>query len=116
MHGVSFTMYWFRLETEDAAPSRAVRLLRRLGMHRLPQIWNVLRGQMSFIGPQADRPEFAARLNQTIAFHAQRTAVRPGMTGWAQISQITDESRGDALRRLEYDMYYIKNVSCKVPH
>ncbi len=81
------------------------------GLHALPQIWNVLRGEMSFVGPQPDRPAFAAQLNRTIPFHAQRTAVRPGMTGWAQISQIRDGSEGDALRRLEYDMYFIKNVS-----
>ena len=102
LHGVPFTMYWFRLDQG---------LPRRLGLHALPQILNVLRGQMAFIGPQADRPEFAARLNQIIPFHVQRTAVLPGMTGWAQISQIKDDSSGDALRRLEYDMYYIKNLS-----
>ncbi|HEY4363822.1 MAG TPA: sugar transferase [Bryobacteraceae bacterium] len=102
LHGVPFTMYWFSLDRG---------LLRRLGLHALPQVWHVLRGQMSFIGPQADRPEFAALLDQIVPFYAQRTAVRPGMTGWAQISQIPDESTGDALRRLEYDMYYIKNMS-----
>jgi len=102
LHGVPFTMYWFRLDQP---------LLRRVGLHALPQVWNVLRGQMSFVGPDADQPEFAARLSNIIPFHSQRTAVRPGMTGWAQISQARDDSSGDALRRLEYDMYYIKNLS-----
>jgi lipopolysaccharide/colanic/teichoic acid biosynthesis glycosyltransferase len=103
MHGLPFAMYWFRLDRDS--------LLRRLGMHALPQIWNVVRGRMSLVGPEADRPDFAAQLNQVLPFYAQRTAVRPGMTGWAQIRQLKDNSRGDALRRLEYDMYYIKNLS-----
>jgi lipopolysaccharide/colanic/teichoic acid biosynthesis glycosyltransferase len=105
-YGELFTMYSFRL-----SDNRASRVLHRVGLHALPQIWNVLRGEMAFVGPQPDRPAFAAQLNRTIPFHAQRTAVRPGMTGWAQISQIRDGSEGDALRRLEYDMYFIKNVS-----
>jgi len=102
MNGALFTMYSFRVK-QDA--------LRDLGMHGLPRFWNVLRGQMSLVGPQADRPEFAAYLNRTIPFHAQRTAVRPGMTGWDQINQLKDNSSGNAVRRLEYDMYYIKNLS-----
>jgi len=114
LHGAPFTMYWFGLDPEGVIPSRtprAVRFLQRCGLHGLPQIWNVLRGQMSLVGPQADRPEFAALLNRSIPFYEQRTAVRPGMTGWAQINQIKDKSQVDAVRRLEYDMYYIKNLS-----
>jgi lipopolysaccharide/colanic/teichoic acid biosynthesis glycosyltransferase len=114
LHGAPFTMYWFGLDPEGANASttpRTVRFLQRYGLHALPQIWNVLRGQMTFVGPQADRPEFAALLNQSIPIYEQRTVVRPGMTGWAQINQIKDGSRVDAMRRLEYDMYYIKNLS-----
>ena len=114
LRGVPFTMYWFGLDPESArvqSAPHAARFLQRYGLHALPQIWNVLRGQMTLVGPQADRPEFAAVLNRSIPIYAQRTVVRPGMTGWAQINQIKDGSQLDAMRRLEYDMYYIKNLS-----
>jgi len=100
IHGVTFTARRFRTKA-----------LARFGLDRLPQIWNVLRGEMSLVGPEPDRPEFADRLNQVIPFHSQRLLVRPGITGWAQLSQRKDRSAIDALRRLEYDLYYIKNVS-----
>lgn len=106
MNGEPFTAYVFRCPA-----NRAGRFLRRFGLHRLPQIWNVLRGQMAFVGPEADRPEYASRLREAIPFYAQRTVVRPGITGWAQINQAWDGSDGDALKRLEYDLYYIKNLS-----
>lgn len=114
LRGVPFTMYWFRLDQHGIEPLRApriARLLRLVGFHALPQLWNVLRGDMLFTGPQADRLEFAQILNQSVPFYTQRTAVRPGMTGWAQINHLKDDSWDDTLRRLEYDLYYIKNLS-----
>jgi lipopolysaccharide/colanic/teichoic acid biosynthesis glycosyltransferase len=106
LYGEPFVVYLFRFPG-----NRLGRMLRRCGLHHLPQIWNVIMGQMSFVGPEADRPEFASRLNAMIPFYAQRTAVRPGITGWAQINQLIDGSGGDAVKRLEYDLYYVKNVS-----
>ncbi len=92
-------------------PGRLGRFLRRSGFDRLPQLWNVLRGQMSLVGPRADRPEYAARLNQAIPFYAQRTILLPGVTGWAQIHELIGEARANVLAHLEYDLYYLKNLS-----
>jgi lipopolysaccharide/colanic/teichoic acid biosynthesis glycosyltransferase len=66
---------------------------------------------MFLVGPQADRPEFAELLNRAIPFHCWRLLVHPGMIGWAQIHKATDRHRLDAIRRLEYDLYYMKNLS-----
>jgi len=101
MNGVPFKMYRFR----------STAFMRQFGLDALPQFWNVFRGEMSIVGPSPDRPEFAERLNQTIPFHPQRTTVKPGMTGWAQIHYFGDGEGYDAMRRLEYDLYYVKNLS-----
>ena len=104
-NGAPFTMYRFR------CGSFLRDLLRNQGLDALPQLWNVLRGEMSMVGPAPDRPEFAARLNQAIPFHPHRTMVKPGMTGWAQMHDFGGDSALDAMRRLEYDLYYVKNLS-----
>jgi lipopolysaccharide/colanic/teichoic acid biosynthesis glycosyltransferase len=109
-HGVPFTSYRFRCAEYRSSPERFTALghfLRRFGLDALPQVWSVLRGKMSFVGPDADLPEFSAMLNQTIPFHAQRSIIRPGITGWAQLNG----SKEDVIRRLEYDFYYIQNLS-----
>jgi lipopolysaccharide/colanic/teichoic acid biosynthesis glycosyltransferase len=87
------------------------KVLTRFGLDGLPQIWNVFRGQMSFVGPDADPPEFASILDKAIPIYAQRAAIRPGITGWAQIKQRAEGSSGDAIRRSEYDLYYVENLS-----
>jgi lipopolysaccharide/colanic/teichoic acid biosynthesis glycosyltransferase len=87
------------------------RYLARVGLERWPQIWNVLRGEMSLVGPEADRPEFSDWLNQKIPSYSRRLLVCPGLIGWAQIHERTDMAGPDAIRRLEYDLYYIKNLS-----
>jgi lipopolysaccharide/colanic/teichoic acid biosynthesis glycosyltransferase len=113
MNGEPFTMYRFHWMPASGPATGIGKFLCDLGLDRYPQFWNVLRGEMSIVGPSPDRPEFAARLNEAIPFHVQRTAVKPGMTGWAQI-QIHDPGTGlvrDAMRRLEYDLYYVKNLS-----
>jgi lipopolysaccharide/colanic/teichoic acid biosynthesis glycosyltransferase len=115
--GVPFTMYCFRSKQLDgtAKLTGVDKFIVASGLDRLPQIWNVLRGEMSLVGPQADRPEFAASLNQAIPFHDQRVLVRPGVFGWAEVHQMVDgSSRHDAVRRLEYDLYYMKNLSLLV--
>jgi lipopolysaccharide/colanic/teichoic acid biosynthesis glycosyltransferase len=112
--GSHFTMYRFRCRADAARMERAPaigRFLRRFGLDALPQMWNVLRGDMSLVGPEPVRPEFAARLDAIIPFFRQPTAVKPGITGWAQINAFRDQPFPDEIRRLEYDLYYIKNFS-----
>jgi lipopolysaccharide/colanic/teichoic acid biosynthesis glycosyltransferase len=105
LSGALLTVYRFRVG------GAAGRYFARVGLDRWPQIWNVLRGEMSLVGPEADRPEFAAWLNQRIPAYSRRVLVHPGLIGWAQIHERADGSAPDTVRRLEYDLYYIKNLS-----
>jgi lipopolysaccharide/colanic/teichoic acid biosynthesis glycosyltransferase len=116
MNGVPFTILRFRVTDAAAAPrsNRIARFLERSGWASLPLFWNILRGEMTFVGPQADRPEFAEALNQAVPYNVQRTVVKPGVTGWAQVHDLGDDPMHDALRRLEYDLYYIKNLSLSI--
>ncbi len=86
-------------------------MLRRSYLDELPQIWNVLKGEMSFVGPRPERPEYVAELKQKIPFYEMRLLVRPGITGWAQINMENDASVEDAPEKMQYDLYYIKNGS-----
>jgi lipopolysaccharide/colanic/teichoic acid biosynthesis glycosyltransferase len=74
-------------------------------------LFNVLRGEMSIVGPRPERPEFVQTLSELIPFYRQRHCVRPGITGWAQINYKYGETVQDTIVKLEYDLYYIKNVS-----
>jgi sugar transferase (PEP-CTERM system associated) len=85
--------------------------LRRSRIDELPQLWNVLVGEMSFVGPRPERPEFVSQLTQQIPFYGQRHVVRPGVTGWAQVRYTYGASIEDALQKLQYDLFYIKNLS-----
>jgi sugar transferase (PEP-CTERM system associated) len=85
--------------------------LRRSRLDEVPQLWNVLKGDMSFVGPRPERPEFVAELTEQIRFYGQRHIVRPGLTGWAQVRYTYGASTEDALQKLQYDLYYIKNLS-----
>ena len=87
------------------------RWLRRTRLDELPQVLNILRGEMSVIGPRPERPEFVERLASEIPFYRARHAVRPGLTGWAAVNQDYAASTADALVKLQYDLYYIKNES-----
>jgi sugar transferase (PEP-CTERM system associated) len=87
------------------------RFLRRTRLDELPQLWNVLIGEMSFVGPRPERPEFVADLTRVIPYYGQRHIVRPGLTGWAQVRYTYGASQEDALQKLQYDLYYIKNLS-----
>jgi lipopolysaccharide/colanic/teichoic acid biosynthesis glycosyltransferase len=74
-------------------------------------LWNVLKGEMSLVGPRPERPEFVNDLKRDIPYYGQRHIVRPGLTGWAQVRYTYGASREDALEKLQYDLYYIKNLS-----
>ena len=124
-HGREFTIHKFRtMRTDAEAGTGAVwasagdprvfplgRLLRRTRLDELPQLWNVLCGEMSFVGPRPERPEFVAQLAEQIPFYGQRHAVKPGLTGWAQVRYSYGASVEDAMEKLQYDLFYIKNLS-----
>jgi sugar transferase (PEP-CTERM system associated) len=98
---------------QDADPrvTRVGAIIRKLRIDELPQVFNVLRGQMSFVGPRPERPEFVAQLAEKIPYYVQRHCVKPGITGWAQLCYPYGSSEKDALEKLQYDLYYIKNNS-----
>jgi lipopolysaccharide/colanic/teichoic acid biosynthesis glycosyltransferase len=109
--GQPFQLYSLRLAgAGDRNGNRAQRFVARWRLHVLPHLWNVLRGDMCFVGPRAERTEFANVLSARIPFYRQRYAVKPGLTGWAQINTPPDQPE-DTLRRLEYDFYYLKHFS-----
>jgi lipopolysaccharide/colanic/teichoic acid biosynthesis glycosyltransferase len=87
------------------------RILRRTRLDELPQFWNILRGDMSFVGPRPERPEFVENLTLSIPFYGQRHVVRPGLTGWAQVRHKYGATVEDSIEKLQYDLYYIKNMS-----
>jgi exopolysaccharide biosynthesis polyprenyl glycosylphosphotransferase len=95
----------------DPRITRIGRFLRKSRLDELPQLWNVLVGDMSFVGPRPERPEFDEELEHEVPFYRARRAVRPGLTGWAQVSHGYGNTMFDALRKVEYDLYYIKNQS-----
>jgi lipopolysaccharide/colanic/teichoic acid biosynthesis glycosyltransferase len=80
-------------------------------LDELPQLFNVLRGEMSLVGPRPERPEFVKTLSEQIPYYRQRHCVKPGITGWAQINHKYGDSMEDTITKLEYDLYYIKNLS-----
>ncbi len=95
----------------DERCTRAGRALRKARLDELPQLINILRGEMSFVGPRPERPFFVEELRKHIPYYEMRTIVKPGLTGWAQVNQPYSLSVQDAARKLQYDMYYIKNMS-----
>ena len=87
------------------------RFIRKTRLDELPQLWNVVRGDMSFVGPRPERPYFVEELGKEIPFYQQRHAVKPGLTGWAQVKYRYGASLEDAMEKLRYDLYYIKHLS-----
>ena len=98
-------------KTDDERMTRFGRIIRKIRIDEIPQFWNILRGDMNFIGPRPERPHFVAQLAEEILYYEQRHLVSPGLTGWAQIKYPYGASIEDAKRKLEYDLYYIKNQS-----
>jgi sugar transferase (PEP-CTERM system associated) len=123
-HGRAFTLFKFRsmrADAEHGTPlwatdgdervTRVGRFIRFTRLDELPQLWNVLRGDMSFVGPRPERPFFVEQLAEVIPFYRQRHAVKPGVTGWAQVKYRYGSSIEDAREKLRYDLYYIKHLS-----
>lgn len=96
---------------DDDRATAVGRIIRKTRIDEIPQFWNILKGEMSFIGPRPERPQFVSRLSGEIRFYEHRHLVAPGLTGWAQINYPYGASVEDARRKLEYDLYYIKNQS-----
>jgi len=126
LQGRGLTIYKFRSMREDAEDrtgavwarpgadprtTRVGRWLRRTRVDELPQLWNMLRGDMSLVGPRPERPEFVEGLTRDIPYYGQRHVVRPGLTGWAQVRYSYGASAEDAMQKLQYDLYYIKHMS-----
>jgi sugar transferase (PEP-CTERM system associated) len=123
--GQVFTIHKFRSMRTDAEQGTGAvwsrsgdprvtpigRFLRRTRFDELPQLWNVLKGHMSVVGPRPERPEFVSDLTKSLPFYGQRHAVRPGVTGWAQVRHAYGSSVEDALQKLQYDLFYIKHMS-----
>jgi sugar transferase (PEP-CTERM system associated) len=95
----------------DARATRVGRVIRKIRVDEIPQFWNILRGDMNFVGPRPERPHFVKQLAQEIPFYEQRHLIPPGLTGWAQIKYPYGASVEDARQKLQYDLYYIKNQS-----
>ncbi len=123
--GKQFVLYKFRSMTadaesdtgpvwagdEDARVTRMGRFLRKTRLDELPQLFNVLKGDMSFVGPRPERPFFVAQLSSEIPYYGIRHTVKPGITGWAQVRYSYGASVEDAKEKLQYDLYYIKHMS-----
>jgi len=123
-NGKIFRVYKFRSMVQNAETDQAIwaqkddsrvtrmgRLLRRTHVDEFPQFWNILKGDMSVVGPRPERPEFIGELSEEIPFYRVRLAVKPGMAGWGLIHQGYGSSKKDALEKLQYDLYYIKHQS-----
>jgi sugar transferase (PEP-CTERM system associated) len=125
LHGRIFKVLKFRsMYTDAEARTGAVwaskddprvtpvgRWIRRYRLDELPQLFNVLRGEMAIVGPRPERPEFVRTLTEQIPFYGQRHFVKPGITGWAQINHKYGDTLEDTITKLEYDLYYLKNLS-----
>ncbi len=95
----------------DPRTTRVGRLLRATHIDEFPQFWNILKGEMSVVGPRPERPKFVAELEEVIPFYRVRHTVRPGMAGWGLVRQGYGSSDADARLKLQYDLYYIKHQS-----
>jgi exopolysaccharide biosynthesis polyprenyl glycosylphosphotransferase len=122
--GKNFTLYKFRTMRVDAEKDGAQwatkndarttpigGALRASHLDELPQLWNIVRGDLSFVGPRPERPEFVAKLAARIPYYEARLFIKPGVTGWAQINHRADLTDADVIEKLQYDIYYLKNRS-----
>ncbi len=127
LNGRTFTIHKFRTMRTDAEAGTGPvwsgandtritsvgRFMRRTRLDEIPQLWNVLSGEMSLIGPRPERPSFVAQLTQQIPFYGQRHVVKPGLTGWAQVRYSYGASVEDAVEKMQYDLFYVKNLSMR---
>lgn len=124
LRGRLFNVYKFRTMRQDAETNGAVwatkndpritalgRFMRKTRLDEIPQLWNVLRGEMAFVGPRPERPEFVRWLSNEVPYYDLRHMIRPGITGWAQVRFQYGASLEEAKRKLEYDLYYLKHLS-----
>jgi exopolysaccharide biosynthesis polyprenyl glycosylphosphotransferase len=124
LFGRPFTVYKFRTMCQDAEAKGAVwatkndprvtslgRFMRKTRLDEIPQLWNVLRGEMAFVGPRPERPEFVQWLKKEIPFYELRHMIRPGITGWAQVRYQYGATLEETKQKLEYDLYYVKHLS-----
>jgi sugar transferase (PEP-CTERM system associated) len=95
----------------DDRTTRVGRIIRKIRVDEIPQFWNILRGEMNFVGPRPERPHFVAQLAEEIPYYEQRHLIPPGLTGWAQIKYPYGASIEDARQKLQYDLFYVKNQS-----
>jgi sugar transferase (PEP-CTERM system associated) len=98
-------------EDDDQRITRVGKIIRKLRLDELPQLWNVLKGDMSFVGPRPEREYFVEQLEKVIPYFRERFTVKPGISGWAQVSYGYGDSVEDAIEKLNYDLFYIKNMS-----
>ncbi len=98
-------------DDDDSRITRIGKLLRRWRLDEIPQIWNVLKGEMSFVGPRPEREYFIHQLEKIIPYYKERLTIKPGVTGWAQVSYGYGATIEDAIEKLNYDLFYIKNMS-----
>jgi len=98
-------------ENNDARITRVGRVIRKFRIDELPQLWNVLVGNMSLVGPRPERKHFTDQLEKAIPYYSERFSVKPGITGWAQVCYAYGSSVEDAIEKLNYDLFYIKNMS-----
>ncbi len=98
-------------EENDPRVTRVGKIIRRLRIDELPQLWNVFKGDMSFVGPRPERQFFVEQLKKNVPYYKERASVKPGITGWAQVKYPYGATEKDALEKLKYDLYYIKNMS-----
>jgi len=125
LHGKEFPIYKFRSMSQNAEKdgkavwatkndgrvTRVGAFIRNTRLDELPQLYNVLKGDMSFVGPRPERPQFVEELNEAIPFYDARHKVKPGLMGWAQLKYPYGASVDDARNKLKYDLYYVKNHS-----
>jgi len=123
--GIPFKIFKFRSMTTDAEKDGVARwaskndsritrvgaIIRKGRLDELPQLFNVLYGDMSFVGPRPERPEFVEKLTETIPYYEERHRVKPGLTGWAQVCYAYGDTEADSIEKLQYDLYYVKNYS-----
>ena len=98
----------------DPRITRFGRLLRNLRIDEIPQLINVLKGEMSLVGPRPERPFFVEQLKKDIPYYSRRLRVRPGITGWAQVKHVYDQSLDDVKKKLQYDLFYLENMSLRM--